>query len=142
MNNHIVSIKSEVHYEDFLKFVERYRGFRSRLLYQLGAEGYRVLYSSFVNGQELRYHVRKFKHGSKIRHNAYFGMTGNNSDRLTLRSNPMNLYERGFTQRNGRVERPRMVLTRKLPAVMRGRAEMIARKVDREMQDEYDKLST
>ena len=137
----MVKMTSEVRYEDFIKFTGMYRSFRSKLLYGMGADAYKVLYSSFVAGQELRYHVVKFKQGSKTRHNAYFSMTGNNSDRLTLRSNPMNLYEHGFTQQNGRVERPRMVLTQKLPAIMRSRAEMIARKVDREMQSEFDKIS-
>ena len=138
----LVKMSTTVDFDDIKQIAGRYPAYRAWYLYRMGKVAKEELYSSFVSGQELTYYGRQFTKRNGLRHKANYKMRNRNSTRLALVSSPMNLYERGFTQTNGRVERAREVLTKKLPAVMRRRANGVVAWIEGRMQRDFDTISS
>jgi len=112
-----VSIHTEINPDNFMVFQKLMKAFpdiRASLLGYVGNEGKRLLYNTFLRGQELQY---KGMTDSRGRRTVGYSV-GRRANYVSIRSYPANLFEKGRLLRSGEREKGKYIITRKFKSVM------------------------
>jgi hypothetical protein len=99
---------------------------RARALGWVGAQGVRLLYSNFLQGQAIRLKSRRDKRGRRT----VSYSVGKRAQQVSISSYPMNLFERGRLLRSGRREPGKHVILGRFKTLMNSSLQSIVDSFD------------